>query len=62
MKTTKINGLKTHTPTVETKTEVKNIDGNIIEIQNEPQFDGPTVTVKGGTTKGLRGRNPRKGI
>lgn len=61
MKTTKINGLKTHTPTVETKTEVKNIDGNIIEIQNEPQFDGPTVTVKGGNSKEFWGRYPRNG-
>ncbi len=61
MKRTKINGLKTNAPTVETKTVVKNIDGNIIEIQNAPCFDGPTVTVKGGNSSEFWNQHSKDG-
>lgn len=61
MKRTIINGLNTNSPTVETQTVVKNIDGNIVEIQNSPRFDGPTVTVKGGNSREFWDRHPHNG-
>lgn len=61
MKKAIINGLKTNKPTVETGTVVKNIEGNIIEVQNAPRFDGPTVTVKGGNSKEFWAQHPNNG-
>ena len=61
MKTARINGLKTNMPTVETRTVVKNIDGNIIEVQNAPRFDGPTATVKGGNSEEFWIQHPNDG-
>ncbi len=61
MKRTIINCSQTNNPTVETRTEVKNIDGVIIEMQNTPNFDGPTVTVKGGNSKEFWAQHPTDG-
>ncbi len=61
MKRTIINCSQTNNPTVETRTEVKNIDGVIIEMQNTPNFDGPTVTVKGGNSKEFWAKHPTDG-
>lgn len=61
MKRTLIYSSRTNNPTVETRTEVKNIDGTIIEMRNTPNFDGPTVTVKGGNSKEFWAQHPNDG-
>lgn len=61
MKITKIQGLRTGHPTVRFQTVVKNIDGNLIEVQNSPCFDGPTVNIKGGNSDEFWRRHPVNG-
>ena len=61
MKRTIIKGCRTSNPTVETRTVVINRGGTIIEVQNDPCFEGPTVTVKGANTKKFWDEHPNDG-
>lgn len=61
MKTCKIKSCKANNPKIKTKTEVINRKGTIIEVRNVPNFDGPTVTVKGANSDEFWRKHPKNG-
>ena len=61
MKRCKIRGCRSSNPTVPTRTVVINRGGNIIEVQEDPCFEGPTVTVEGANTKKFWDEHPNDG-